>query len=44
MAAKADKEMVMRIKADNDKLMLMIYNDVQYIRSRIDQHMENDKK
>ena len=41
---KADKDMVMRIKADNDKIMMMIYNDVQYNRTRIDEHMESSKK
>lgn len=33
---KADLEMVLRIKSDNDKRQDQILNDLQYIRQRID--------
>lgn len=40
---KADKDMVMRIKTDNERVQTMILEDVRYIRLRIDEHMEKRK-
>jgi hypothetical protein len=42
--SKADVQMVLRIKLDNDRIQQLILDDVKYIRQRIDEHMANDKK
>lgn len=36
---KADKEMVMRIKTDNERVQTMILEDVRYIRQRLDEYI-----
>jgi LEA14-like dessication related protein len=41
---KADKEMVMRIKTDNERVQTMILEDVRYIRLRFDEYMEKGKR
>jgi hypothetical protein len=41
---KADISTVMRIKSDNDRVQEIILEDLKYIRNRIDEHMERDKK
>ena len=41
---KADKEMVMRIKTDNERVQTMILEDVRYIRLRLDEYMEKGKR